>query len=180
MSHIEVFMKRFKPSKFNLTHLDAWVAVAHLMKCVKACTFVRFILPSHRTVKNSLPIIAGFKQRERGTISPMKNAVEHAECWRSIENYIVSVYLCAQVSVCIRGVWEQTLLILTYCSWPWGCLYSSLSDAAFLAQGQLKALMTPLISLSPTPPPTFRCSSYEHYAEWFYQTEQLHRLTKSI
>lgn len=122
-----------------------------------------FVSP-YRTGKNSLSIAADFNQKEVVQCKKSNENVwwEEKNSLRSTEKFYC-VYVFVLPWVWIRIVWEQTLILVTFCIWPWRRLSSSLSEAAYLkAQCQPTPFTTPLNPLSETPPPAFKRDSYEH------------------
>lgn len=53
------------------------------------------------------------------------------ECSKIYWKFLLCVYIFVLPCVWIRGVWEKTLILRTFCIWPWRCLSLSLSEAAF-------------------------------------------------
>lgn len=93
-----------------------------------------YFVPPYRTGKNSLSVSADFILKEVlqwKKSNEKKNVMRRKECSKIYWKYLLCVYIFVLPPVWIRGVWEKTLILRTFCIWPWRCLSLSLSDAAF-------------------------------------------------
>lgn len=126
-------LKWSKSFTFILTPLDAGCCPLNRKSVKKGLSILS---PLYRMGKNILSVSADFNQKEewhngKSQMEKKMCVMRREECSKIYWKILLCVNIFVLPRVSIRGVWEQTLILVTFCIWPWRCLSLSLSEAAF-------------------------------------------------